>query len=82
MWSRYEEFIIFTIGNDGNKCAIICQGESNTSIGSLHFCLNNNTSTHNINANLNDDRFSMYAGGTFGMSGTLTVTGAHIILEI
>ena len=65
----------FGVGNNGNKTAIMCQGISNTSIGKLFFCLNNNTSTHNINASLSDAKMSLDANGLLNVSGNLTISG-------
>ena len=53
----------------------MCQGISNTSIGKLFFCLNNNTSTHNINASLSDSKMSLDANGLLNVSGNLTISG-------
>ena len=61
---------------------MISQGQSNTSIGKLYFCLNNNTSNHNINAELTDAKMSLDANGLLSVSGSgifinnLTISGA------
>ncbi len=65
----------FGVGNNGNKCAIKVQGISNTSIGDMYFCLNNNTSTHNINAGFADSRMIISHTGDIGISGNLSITG-------
>ena len=44
MQSKFYFGTPFGIENDGNKVSLISQGQSNTSIGKLYFCLNNNTS--------------------------------------
>ncbi len=71
----------FNQSNNGNKVSLISQGQSNTSIGKLFFCLNNNTSNHNINAELTDARMSLDANGLLSVSGNqinfnnLTISG-------
>ncbi len=71
----------FAQGSDGNKVSLISQGQSNTSIGKLFFCLNNNTSNHNLNAEITDARMSLDANGLLSVSGNqvnfnnLTISG-------